>query len=67
MIMQEGEFFGNKGNKRWEDKSGLIFCNVYGDGDGNSNDNNSNIIPCSFYERDGTMMAVIIYFLFYIR
>ncbi len=38
----EVEFIGNEGNGRREEKSGLIFCNVYGDGDGNGNNNNSN-------------------------
>ncbi len=38
----QGRFVGNEGNGRREGKSGLIFCNVYGDGDGDGNNNNSN-------------------------
>jgi hypothetical protein len=37
----KGEFVVDEANGRREGKSGLIFCNVYGDGDGDGNNNNS--------------------------
>ena len=41
-MRMQGRISWQQGNGRREEKSGLIFCNVYGDGDGNGNDSNSN-------------------------